>query len=490
MTRPYRIGVWCAVSSKPQAQDEKESLPAQRRAGEEFARAHGGEVVAVYEVPGHSRDYWSWFEAEPEIPAYKEIREDLQAGKLDVVHCVDVDRLGRDPAIIHQFYSLAEKNSCEVYDASMPHVLGQQSMGHRYGMSVKSVGAGEDQRRRIIRHRMGMRGRARRGLHANHWPIGYEAVRNGAGETVGAEFTDLIGAVELMTRMFLAGHSYARIRDTLESSAWQLPDGREWHQVMVRRCLQSDVYAGYVTWGDARSEHPSEFFPALWDRATHAAVLRERESRKQSYTHRRAGPLAGVATCHRCGRGMTRTKMQHRDAYYLRCGQHAMKARRPHGLPCHPNYIDEETVIQAIGEWLAQFTSPAAVGRALALHTGAPDLEAELAQAEKRIAEIAPERKRLATAYAKGKMDLDIYHETDGELRDAQDAAEVRRAELLTMLAARPDPAVVRGYVEELLAEDLDLSQVPHDILRPALHKAGVRAYVEEGEVLFCAFST
>lgn len=93
-------------------------------------------------MPGHTRDYWSWYEAEKEMPAYRQVREDLQAGNLDLLHCLDVDRLGRDPALIHQFYSLAERNGCEVYDASMPHVIGKQSMGHRYGMSVKSVSAG------------------------------------------------------------------------------------------------------------------------------------------------------------------------------------------------------------------------------------------------------------------------------------------------------------------------------------------------------------
>ena len=124
------------------------------------------------------------------------------------------------------------------------------------------------------------------------------------------------------------------------------------------------------------------------------------------------------------------------------------------------------------------------------ISTPNPETLEKIAQAEARIAEIGPERKRLARAYAKGKMELEIYHETDGELRDAQDAAGARLAELRTMLAVRPDPAVVSRYVEELLAQGFDLSQVPPDTLRSALHKAGVKAFVEEGEVLFCAFST
>lgn len=488
MTKPPRVGVWCAVSSRPQAED-KESLPAQRRAGEEFARALGGEVVAIYEVPGHSRDYWSWFDAEKEMPAYRQVREDLQAGKLDVVHCMDVDRLGRDPALIHQFYSLAERNNCEVYDASMPHVIGKQSMGHRYGMSVKSVSAGEDQRRRVARHRMGMRGRVRRGLHPSRWPLGYVALRDEAGEVVGAEFEDLIGAISLMTRLFLAGYSYDRIAQALDASAWDLPDGRHWQEVLVRRTLQNDVYAGYVNWKDARNEEPSELFPALWDQATYAAVLRERENRKRAYRRPSSGPLSGAVFCHRCGSQMGRTEMVHKPgAYYLRCSRHSHRKRWQGSDGCHPNHIPEETVMRALGEWLAQLTTTQAVELALAQSSGAADLESEIDRLERRLAELAPKRRRLALAYADGKMDLDVYHEADGELRDAEDAARVRLAELCTMLAARPDPEMRRQYVEQLIAEGLDLREIPAEELGEALHRAGVQVYVEDRKVLFCAF--
>jgi len=41
----WRIGIWCAVSSKAQAGPDKESLPEQERLGRELAAAVGGEVV-------------------------------------------------------------------------------------------------------------------------------------------------------------------------------------------------------------------------------------------------------------------------------------------------------------------------------------------------------------------------------------------------------------------------------------------------------------
>jgi DNA invertase Pin-like site-specific DNA recombinase len=486
---PLRVGVWCAVSSRPQADHDKDSLPAQRRAGEEFARAVGGQVVAVYEVPGHTRDYWSWYEAEHEMPAYRQVREDLQAGKLDLLHCLDVDRLGRDPALIHQFYSLAEKNGCEVYDASMPHVIGKQSMGHRYGMSVKSVSAGEDQRRRVARHRMGMRARARRGLHPGRWPLGYDPLRNDAGEVIGAQFDDLIGAVDLMTRLFLAGHSYDRIARAVAASVWILPDGRQWHEEMVRRTLQNDVYAGYVCWGDARNDEPSEHFPALWDRNTYAAVLRERERRNHDRHRPHSGPLSGIVICHRCGAQMGRTEMVHRPGeYYLRWSRHAHRTRWPGNDGCHPNHIAEVEVMGALSAWLAQLATVDAIEEMIDRGDSA-NLEDEIARVEARLAELGPKRRRLALAYADGKMDLSIYYEADGDLRDAEDTATKRLAELRTMLAARPDPEVRRRHIKQLLDSGLDLARLPADDVGAALHRAGVRVYVEDREVLFCAFA-
>lgn len=73
--RPLRVGLWCAVSSKPQA--ERVSLDDQEQAGRRFTERVGGEVVAVYVVPGHTRDFVFWHEAEDTMPAYRQIREDL-----------------------------------------------------------------------------------------------------------------------------------------------------------------------------------------------------------------------------------------------------------------------------------------------------------------------------------------------------------------------------------------------------------------------------
>ena len=69
--RPLRVGIWCAVSSRHQATPDKESLPDQERKGAEFAAAIDGDVVRVYRVQGHSREYVFFAEAARDVPAYR-----------------------------------------------------------------------------------------------------------------------------------------------------------------------------------------------------------------------------------------------------------------------------------------------------------------------------------------------------------------------------------------------------------------------------------
>ena len=112
-TQPPRVAIWCAVSSKPQAAEDKASLRDQERAGREYAEKRGGQVVAVYEVPGHSRDIWRWDTAERAMPAYRRLREDAETDAFDVLWALDADRLGRDPALSRQVVSLVVKSGGE-----------------------------------------------------------------------------------------------------------------------------------------------------------------------------------------------------------------------------------------------------------------------------------------------------------------------------------------------------------------------------------------
>ena len=126
--KPLRVAVWAAVSTKEQAEDDKDSLPTQVAEGRAWAKGMGGQVVATYWVPGHSRQYGFYDDAARDMPAYRLLREDAEGGKFDVLWCRERSRLGRTRALIAQVeYIVEEEGNAEVYSAAMPHQIGQKN---------------------------------------------------------------------------------------------------------------------------------------------------------------------------------------------------------------------------------------------------------------------------------------------------------------------------------------------------------------------------
>jgi len=483
MTPPLRVGIWCAVSSQPQA--EKISLEDQLDVGHKFTEGIGGQVVATYRV-AHTRDYVFWHEAEAEMPAYRQLREDLEAGRLDVVHCVDSDRLGRDPALITQFESLSLRHSCEVYKASTPHPIGQQSAGHRYLSAFQAVRAGEDQALRVHRLRMGMKGRIKRGLLPGRIPYGYEAVRNDAGQVVEYAQTHNAEGVRYMTRFFLEGLSYSEIRRRMDASGYPAPTGGRWRWGAVKWTLHNDAYGGLPQWGSWKAEEVSTHYAPIWDRETFAAVVRERQRRARGKYHRLgASPLAGVVFCARCGSWMSRSARPD-GRVYLRCNQHARKSRT--GEKCHANYIREPEVIDAVAGFLRDNITDEAIDEAMESWKRSADqqaVDADLARARRLVDSLTKQRDRLALALAAGKMDVDIYHRADRELVGLLDA-EVRRVqELEAYLGSLPDWEARRSALLALSRDFPRMVEIgePAAVSR-ALQESGLVVLVEDGRVV------
>src|SRR5512136_5600 len=113
--RPLRIGLWVAVSTFEQARPEMASLGDQEQLGREFAAAVGGQVTAVYSVPGHSREYIFLQEIAAEVPAYRQLQEDLHGHRLDVLWVYDENRLGRTLALIAQVVAVVDRDGAELY---------------------------------------------------------------------------------------------------------------------------------------------------------------------------------------------------------------------------------------------------------------------------------------------------------------------------------------------------------------------------------------
>jgi hypothetical protein len=161
-----RAVLFLAVSSEAQAADDRESLPEQRRALDEAAARFGWNIVDVIELPGQSRNFYT----------YREMADDAAAsGKPDalrlfdhwkrrdfgVLAAVNTTRLGRDQSILAEVIRRTIDAGAQVYTVK-DGWIDQQNQRMHIAMSGYSTGAEMDELLR--RHKFGMQGRARRGL--------------------------------------------------------------------------------------------------------------------------------------------------------------------------------------------------------------------------------------------------------------------------------------------------------------------------------------
>jgi hypothetical protein len=288
-----------------------------------------------------------------------------------------------------------------------------------------------------------------------------------------------------MTDLFLAGHSYNEIRGRLDASPYPAPRGDFWSYSVVHKALHSDTYAGIPSWGPFTGDDPSPHIEALWDPDTFAAVVRERQRRNtRGYIRTGAGPLTGVATCGRCGCAMSRTVT--RGKYpYLRCSRHSARSTgRP---PCHPNYIPERRVLDALTTHLQALADPATLDRALQQLTPTADrrrLAAEIDRARALVEDLDHQRRRLGLALAAGKMAPDIYHATDTQLLEQQETQKARLLEYSRALDHLPDMEQMRQALSELAHAFPALVQQaePAEIAK-LLQSAGVSILIEDNQI-------
>ncbi|NIP97511.1 MAG: hypothetical protein GWO24_30410 [Akkermansiaceae bacterium] len=397
---------------------------------------------------------------------------------------LDIDRLGRDPALSNQVLSLIEKNGAEVYISTAPHTPGQKTIGHRYISAIQSVRAAEDQALRVRRYRQGMRSRIARGLIASNLPRGYHAIRDPhTGAVTSYQFTPEIQTIQYITRQFLAGHSYSEIRRRLNTHH-PLPNGRPWSYNTIRNICLNDTYAGYPSFAQHKPEQPSPLIPPLWDKDTHAAIIHERQRRSRGPYHRRgSGPLTGVIYCHRCARPMTRFYCHNR--YYLRCTTHAHAKQT--SKTCHPNLLRESAAIAALTQHLHTLTTPAALDAALTQLQHPADhqrLTLELQRTAAIVQDLITQRRTIALDRAARKMTADIYHHTDTTLQSQLTAAESRHAELTRALQSLPDLAQQKKALASLASAFPQLLQQAEPAeISTLLQTAGIRITCDSNHI-------
>jgi len=475
-----RVAIWCAVSSKAQAAENKTSLEDQERAGRQYAESIDGQVVRVYRVPGHTRDLVFWEDAARSMSAYRLLRQDVEGRKFDVLWALDPDRLGRDPALSNQVLSLITRSGAQLHIDQGNYTVEPGEIGPRYIYSIQSTRAKEEQERRKRHHRQGMEARVLRGLPAGNWPYGYQPIYVN-GDAVGGKYHPReIGGVRFATKHYIQGMSYGGLAARLDESEWAPRRAERWSHAMVRRMMHNDHYAGYVTFGTAVNSEPSDKFPAAWDPVTFSAVLDERGRRKRP-GNPPATSVSGLAVCARCGWIMTAARKKY--AMYYRCNLHAHQGA--YGRSCHPNHVRVGELYTAVEQSIGLLTNPAIIREVV--RRSIPDRLAAEERVERlltRVEGLETTRDRLTRLVAEGSVKPDVYRRSDDDLLREIESVERTCRELEARLAAVPDVdeyvASVQGAAKHLRSREWRGSEV----VRQALVRSGLRVFCDGGKVV------
>lgn len=274
-----RAVVWAGVSSKPQAQDDKDSLATQLTEGLALCERNGWQPVARLVVPGITRSHIDLQDAIAAVDeaiasdrsglfarqladlgadgenAYRRLAELIAARQVDVLICRSRDRLGRTDSLIAGIEERLRRAGAVVYSLAMPPT--GTAGGDLYLSAVERAGGQHYVLQLVEATRRGMDNRAARGLPlAGPLPFGYREAWRAApsGRLVRAAEPepDEADAYRWAVGETLAGS--LRQVDITERLRSRFP-ARQWSASSLTGMLRSPFYLGLVLRRRAWTDH-------------------------------------------------------------------------------------------------------------------------------------------------------------------------------------------------------------------------------------------
>lgn len=479
-----RCAIYARVSSEKQARDDKVSIGEQLKACRELASREGFTIAHEFIDNRRYRSKAGRL-VEPSAkrldrPALTELLE--RVGRdFTIVLAWHQDRLCRGGAATEFVRDRLEAARADV----------RLSIGTWDPETVELLGAVSGMELRRIRQRMmlGKKGRVQEGLHIGEAPYGYKAVRNDEGRNIGfALVPGELPALKEMARLYLERLPIIEVARRLGDNP---RTGKRWLSSTVHYCLSNPFYYGRILYGRHRPQgeawEAKAVHPLAWDKATLAALERERSRRHELY---RRGPrrskhlhlFAGVLRCAVCGRPMaSMTQMQQGHVYLnYRCNTRMYELIGLTDLPRHaPNHISEIKLLAQFRDLVGSLTADELAAELASLQLPERDDDARARSAQQQ-----------ANLRAKAQ-DLEVGLAQLSEVPAAAAAVQAeiirvkRELESLEGDAAGPAPLSFEEWLAratQLQAAILD-GETPHAVLKAIITANVGMLYVVDGKI-------
>lgn len=333
-----RAAIYCRVSTKPQAGEEKISIPDQLRECRKYISREGWTVAGEYIDPGISANT-------VERPGLKRLLASMDGW--DVVVAWDFDRFYRDKRSVAGFIldTLDEnrkqitstKQPIPIYD---PSTFDPRQNDTPYMLrEMAGFTSGIDNRRRFRTLQKGLKERVAQGYMIKPPPYGYRIVYTIENGKVKACPRGLIPEqTQIVKRIFgeyRNGKSCFALARQLNEERIPSKKNKAWSANVVRHIIMNPVYCGKVrtnfnpankngkrienaqtTWRLFPGKHPPIITEAEWE---DAQVIRKARNRKPRAIGSRS-LLSGLVKCGHCGWAMV--KVGGWGGGYFNCGNY------------------------------------------------------------------------------------------------------------------------------------------------------------------------
>ena len=310
------VAIYCRVSTIEQA-EEGYSIAEQERLLEEWCKKMNYTVYKCYSDRGISgKDIKN-------RPQLKELLNDAQEKKFDMVISWKINRISRKLADVLKIVDILEQNNITFKSHSEPFETDTPAGKMQFQMMAL---IGEFERGTIAQNvKMGMCAKARAGEWCGGRVLGYDLVPMENQEGTKRRKTKLTineneaETVRLIFNEYAEGKGYKAITSKLNSLGYKTKKGNNFSIGSIKDIITNPVYIGKVrynvrqNWSEKRRRninanpivtdgiHDSIIDESLWDKVQ--IVLASKQG-KPARIYDGEYPLTGILKCPKCGAGM------------------------------------------------------------------------------------------------------------------------------------------------------------------------------------------
>ncbi len=443
-----RAVIYARVSTKEQAEGDKESINDQIKVCKKAIIDHSWELVAdpyIDTESGHLIE---------ERLGFQKLMQDASAYKFDLVVVKDFDRFARNKSYATKARDDLKKLFIQTYATTTPveprDPKKYDPTDDDLGIMVEGFSdTMSELERNKIRSRM-MMGKvavAKAGKIPNNVPYGYKIIRwiddkNKVQRKIEVD-EEKAKIVRWIFDEYIKGRGALNIAFSLTEKGVKPPRGQFWRAQAIKYILRNETYTGKVLWGWRHAEYAKNKQRKLREHkgivepGNHTAIIpepifklaqKEKAVRGNSQKGRAQisrGLLTGIAKCIRCGSGVTyltrhnnrqkkNPKWNNTTTFEYLCGGYKYS-----GI-CQRRVMSATKVEEFVLNQIRTIISnPTARQRLIFDRSGeiTSEMENDYTHASKMLAETARRRQRIKEAYEAGVDSLDVY------------AANIRRLE-------------------------------------------------------------